>query len=96
LKKRGKEAKKASTSEDFWITSTHDMDNSAVHSQGSISSASITNPPADSHGSSCNPTEFVNHGTLCCFLFFFLLIFHCITYEKLKGKLDYMALHNEI
>ncbi|XP_027928736.1 uncharacterized protein LOC114185290 isoform X1 [Vigna unguiculata] len=64
LKKRGKEAKKASTSEDFWITSTHDMDNSAVHSQGSISSASITNPPADSHGSSCNPTEFVNHGLI--------------------------------
>nr|XP_007150749.1 hypothetical protein PHAVU_005G177600g [Phaseolus vulgaris]ESW22743.1 hypothetical protein PHAVU_005G177600g [Phaseolus vulgaris] len=62
LKKRGKAAKIPSTSEDFWITSTHDMDNSAVQSQGSISSASITNQAADPHGGSCNPTEFVNHG----------------------------------
>ncbi|KAL5152636.1 hypothetical protein HKD37_13G038714 [Glycine soja] len=64
LRKQGKAAKKPSTSEDFWITSTHDMDNSAVQSQGSISSASITNQAADPHGGSCNPTEFVNHGLI--------------------------------
>ncbi|XP_061359812.1 uncharacterized protein LOC133303859 [Gastrolobium bilobum] len=62
LAKQGKAEKKPSTSEDFWTTSTYDMDNSAVQSQGSISSTSVTNQAADSHGGSCNPTEFVNHG----------------------------------
>ncbi|XP_057457797.1 uncharacterized protein LOC130748583 isoform X2 [Lotus japonicus] len=38
------------------------MDNSAVQSQGSISSTSVTNLPADPHAGSSNPTEFVNHG----------------------------------
>ena len=56
------------TSEDFWTTSTHDMDNSAVQSQGSISSASLTNQAvvlhAGSSKSSTNPTEFVNHGII--------------------------------
>ncbi|KAK7402335.1 hypothetical protein VNO78_14528 [Psophocarpus tetragonolobus] len=64
LRKQGKAAKKPSASEDFWITSTHDMDNSAVQSQGSISSAGITNQAADLQGGSCNPTEFVNHGLI--------------------------------
>ncbi|KAJ6947490.1 hypothetical protein NC651_002011 [Populus alba x Populus x berolinensis] len=35
--------KKPSISEDFWTTSTCDMDYSAVQSQGSISSISIAN-----------------------------------------------------
>ncbi|RZB98049.1 hypothetical protein D0Y65_021194 [Glycine soja] len=60
--------RKPSSSEDFWTTSTHDMDNSAVQSQGSISSASLTNQAVVSHAgsskSSTNPTEFVNHGVI--------------------------------
>ncbi|XP_028767309.1 uncharacterized protein LOC114725020 isoform X1 [Neltuma alba] len=65
LAMQGKALKKASTSEDFWTTSTHDMDNSAVLSQGSISSTSATNQALDPHGASSkisNPAEFVNHG----------------------------------
>ncbi|KAJ1379211.1 hypothetical protein SESBI_47089 [Sesbania bispinosa] len=61
LTKQGKAVRKPSTSEDFWTTSTHDMDNSAVQSQGSFSSTSVTNLAADSHGGSCNPIEFVTH-----------------------------------
>ncbi|XP_068303261.1 uncharacterized protein [Pyrus communis] len=58
--------KKPSISEDFWTTSTWDMDNSAVQSQGSISSIS-TNQTLDPHGgsgSNSTPSEFVNHGLL--------------------------------
>jgi len=59
--------KKPSISEDFWTTSTCDMDNSAVQSQGSISSISTTNQILDPHGiagSANTPSEFVNHGLL--------------------------------
>ncbi|KAK7271177.1 hypothetical protein RJT34_26853 [Clitoria ternatea] len=63
LRKPGKAVKKPSTSEGFWTTSTHDMDNSVVQSQGSISSSSITNQATDPHGGFCNPTEFVNHAS---------------------------------
>ena len=51
--------------EDFWSTSTGEMDNSAVQSQGSISSISTSNQTFDPHsnaGSTSNPPEFVNHG----------------------------------
>ncbi|KAG2379766.1 uncharacterized protein HKW66_Vig0165450 [Vigna angularis] len=65
---KGNSVRKPSSSEDFWTTSTHDMDNSAVQSQGSISSASLTNqavvPHASSSKNSSNPTEFVNHGLI--------------------------------
>lgn len=67
---QGKAVKKSSASEDFWTTSTHDMDNSAVQSQGSISSISVTNQAPDPNGASSktnNPTEFVNHGIFHCF-----------------------------
>ncbi|XP_050381868.1 uncharacterized protein LOC126798845 isoform X2 [Argentina anserina] len=58
--------RKPSISEGFWTTSTWDMDNSAVLSQGSISSIS-TNQTLDPHGGSASssaPSEFVNHGLL--------------------------------
>ncbi|KAF9690055.1 hypothetical protein SADUNF_Sadunf01G0156100 [Salix dunnii] len=42
--------KKPSISEEFWTTSTCDMDNSALQSQGSISSISIANQTLDQHG----------------------------------------------
>lgn len=65
LTKQGKAVDKPSTSEDFWTTSTHDMDNSAVQSQGSISSTSLTNQAVVAHASSSNnPSEFVNHGLI--------------------------------
>lgn len=65
LTKQSKVVEKPSTSEDFWTTSTHDMDNSAVQSQGSISSTSLSNQAAVPQGGSSNngnPPEFVNHG----------------------------------
>ncbi|OIW19212.1 hypothetical protein TanjilG_20337 [Lupinus angustifolius] len=63
--KQDNAVKKSSTSEDFWTTSTHDMDNSAVQSQGSISSTSQTNQVVVPHGGSFktgNHIEYVNHG----------------------------------
>ncbi|XP_030488528.2 uncharacterized protein LOC115705348 isoform X1 [Cannabis sativa] len=59
-------SRKPSHSEDFWTTSTFDMDNSAVQSQGSISSISTNNQALDPNGVAlnANPNEFVNHGLL--------------------------------
>lgn len=74
LNVQGQTVKKASISEDFWTTSTCDMDNSAVQSQGSISSVSASNQTLDPHGSAASanaPSEFVNHGK---FLVFKLLL----------------------
>ncbi|XP_065867116.1 uncharacterized protein [Euphorbia lathyris] len=59
--------KKPSISEDFWTTSTCDMDQSAVQSQGSMSSISTLNQTLDLHGGSSSsnaPSEYVNHGLL--------------------------------
>jgi hypothetical protein len=53
--------KKPSVSEDFWSTSTCEMDNSTLQSQRSMSSISFTNNTSTS-ASTSNPTEFVNHG----------------------------------
>ncbi|KAK8992877.1 hypothetical protein V6N11_048943 [Hibiscus sabdariffa] len=67
LKVQGQTGKKVSISENFWTTSTCDMDNSAVQSQGSISSISTSNQALDPHGSAAAanaPAEFVNHGLL--------------------------------
>ncbi|XP_022721222.1 uncharacterized protein LOC111278824 isoform X2 [Durio zibethinus] len=67
LKVQGQTVRKASILEDFWTTSTCDMDNSAVRSQGSISSISASNQTLDPHGSAASanvPSEFVNHGLL--------------------------------
>ncbi|KAI7989833.1 hypothetical protein LOK49_LG13G02603 [Camellia lanceoleosa] len=67
LRIRGQTVKKSTISEDFWSTSTGEMDNSMVQSQRSGSSMSTSNLPLDPHscaGSTSNPTEFVNHGLL--------------------------------
>lgn len=64
LKIQGRAVKKTSISEDFWSTSTCEMDNSAVPSQRSISSISTSNQPHDLHGIVSNPPDFVNHGLL--------------------------------
>ncbi|KAK8551198.1 hypothetical protein V6N12_039853 [Hibiscus sabdariffa] len=58
---------KPSAWEGFWTTSTCDMDNSAVQSQGSISSISASNQALDPNGGAASangPSEFVNHGLL--------------------------------
>ncbi|GMN50023.1 hypothetical protein TIFTF001_019192 [Ficus carica] len=58
--------KQPSISEDFWTSSTLDMDNSAVQSQGSMSSISTINQTLDPNNGALitNPSEFVNHGFL--------------------------------
>ncbi|KAK9058900.1 hypothetical protein SSX86_023745 [Deinandra increscens subsp. villosa] len=56
---------KASVVQDFWSSSTYEMDNSAAQSQLSASSVSMSNPNLDGHCSSgSNPPEFVNRGLL--------------------------------
>ncbi|KAJ8644681.1 hypothetical protein MRB53_006429 [Persea americana] len=64
LKIQGRTVRKPSLSEDFWSTSTYEMENSGVHSQRSVSSISTSNQISDAHGagSTSNPPEFVNHG----------------------------------
>ncbi|KAF9614965.1 hypothetical protein IFM89_021395, partial [Coptis chinensis] len=66
LKVRGQTVRKPTISEDFWSTSTCEMDNSAVPSQRSISSISNSNrtDPHSGSSSTSNPPEFVNHGLL--------------------------------
>ena len=57
--------KKPSISEEFWSTSTYEMENSRAHSQRSISSISTLPQNFDHHGgtgSTSNPPEIVNHG----------------------------------
>ncbi|XP_062023157.1 uncharacterized protein LOC133739394 isoform X1 [Rosa rugosa] len=66
LRIQGQTVRKNSMSEDFWSTSTIEMDNSAIQSQISISSISTSNNPLDARGagSTSNTPEFVNHGLL--------------------------------
>ncbi|XXG45722.1 hypothetical protein AAC387_Pa02g0723 [Persea americana] len=66
LKVQGRTVRKPSLSEDFWSSSTYEMENSGVQSQRSVSSISTSNQTLDSHGAgnSSNPSEFVNHGLL--------------------------------
>lgn len=66
LRIQGRPVRKNSISEDFWSTSTIEMDNSAIQSQKSFSSFSTSNNPLDTHGagSTSDTTEFVNHGLL--------------------------------
>lgn len=65
LKIQGHRVKKHSITEDFWSSSTCEMDNSTFPSQRSVSSISTSNQvldPNSSSGSTSNPPEFVNHG----------------------------------
>lgn len=89
LRIQGQAVKKPSISEDFWSTSTCEMDNSAVQSQRSVSSMSTSNPPLDPYGnvgSTSNPTEFVNHGK------FKLINFSC--YLLLAIMVAFFALYH--
>ncbi|EPS58050.1 hypothetical protein M569_16767 [Genlisea aurea] len=68
LKIQGQRVKKHSFTEDFWSTSSGNLDNSAFQSHRSMSSISTTNqnpdPQAAATGSTSNPSEYVNHGLL--------------------------------
>lgn len=58
---------KPSILEDFWSSSTYEMDNSAPQSQ--ISASSTSNLAADAQCSSgSNPSEFVNRGMFQLFI----------------------------
>ncbi|KAL0686005.1 hypothetical protein Bca4012_052853 [Brassica carinata] len=66
LRIQGRLVKKPSVSDDFWSTSTCEMDNnSTMQSQRSVSSISFTNNTATS-ASSSNPNEFANNDTELC------------------------------
>lgn len=71
LRIQSKYVRRNSVSEDFWSSSTFEMDNSAVQSQISISSIGTSNQaPLDQQGfdgSVSNPSEFVNHGKFLTF-----------------------------
>ncbi|XP_050268435.1 uncharacterized protein LOC126712933 isoform X3 [Quercus robur] len=68
LRIHDKYVRRNSVSEDFWSSSTFEMDNSTVQSQRSISSIGTSNQaPLDQQGfdgSVSNASEFVNHGLL--------------------------------
>ena len=67
LRIQGRTVKKPSISEDFWSTSTCEIDNSTVQSQRSISSISTSNQSLTHYsgiGSTSNNSEFINHGLL--------------------------------
>ncbi|XWS27010.1 hypothetical protein CRYUN_Cryun26dG0079300 [Craigia yunnanensis] len=76
LRIQGRIVRKPSISDDFWSTSTYDLENSAVQSQRSVSSISVTNPTlsqCSSTGGVANPTDFVNQGK-----FYFLYSLSCL------------------
>ncbi|KAL6888302.1 hypothetical protein ACP4OV_009328 [Aristida adscensionis] len=66
LRIQGRSIKRRSLSEDFWSTSPHEMENSALHSRHSMSSISTAAQTNDQHaaGSSSNTNEFVNQGLI--------------------------------
>ncbi|XAR66892.1 hypothetical protein NMG60_11013263 [Bertholletia excelsa] len=68
LKIQGRMVRKPSLSEDFWSTSTYDLENSAFQSQKSISSISISSQSLlgqnGGAGSSSSQSDFVNHGLI--------------------------------
>ncbi|AQL04418.1 uncharacterized protein LOC100277310 [Zea mays] len=66
LRIQGRSVRKASLSEDFWSTSAHEMENSGIQSQRSMSSISTLAQSSDQHtaGSSSNPNEFMNQGLM--------------------------------
>ncbi|KAM3711429.1 hypothetical protein ACB098_01G108800 [Castanea mollissima] len=68
LRSHGIYARRNSVSDDFWSSSTFEMDNSTVQSQRSITSIGTSNQaPFDQQsfdGSVSNPSEFVNHGLI--------------------------------
>ncbi|XVF34652.1 hypothetical protein REPUB_Repub18cG0077200 [Reevesia pubescens] len=74
LRIQGRIVRKPSISDDFWSTSTYDLENSAVQSQRSLSSITTSNPTLSQCSSTsgvANPSDFVNQGK-----FYFLFLCH--------------------
>lgn len=77
LKIQGRAVKRPSISDDFWSTSTCDLEYSAMQSQRSVSSISISNVnlTGGTSGTVSN-SDFINHGKFSALhilsLFFFL------------------------
>jgi hypothetical protein len=63
LRIQGRAVKKTSISDGFWSTSTYDLDNSALQSQRSHSSISVSNHILTQSTGTSN-SDFVNHGLL--------------------------------
>ncbi|KAF9681232.1 hypothetical protein SADUNF_Sadunf06G0204100 [Salix dunnii] len=57
---------KSSITDDFWSTSAGEMENSAVHSQGTLNQ--LLDPYCNAGSTSNNPPEFVNHGKFKSFI----------------------------
>jgi hypothetical protein len=66
LRIQGRSVKRHNLSDDFWSSSPHEMENSALQSRHSMSSISTAAQPNDQHasGSSSSPNDFVNQGKL--------------------------------
>ncbi|KAG0489358.1 hypothetical protein HPP92_008169 [Vanilla planifolia] len=67
LKIQGQSISRRGITDDFWSTSTYEMENCGVQSQRSISSISTSTQTLESHGGSGitgNPSEFLNPGLL--------------------------------
>ncbi|XVE54430.1 hypothetical protein DITRI_Ditri03aG0080800 [Diplodiscus trichospermus] len=67
LRIQGRIVRKPSISDDFWSTSTYDLENSAIQSQRSFSSISVSNPTlsqCSSTSGAANPSDFVNQGLI--------------------------------
>ncbi|CAL8172461.1 unnamed protein product [Prunus armeniaca] len=77
LRIRGRTVKKPGISDDFWSSSTYDLDNSALQSQRSISSISTSNQTL-THGSVAGSTssqsDFVNNGKFSLYAIYTVLI----------------------
>ncbi|CAN0838628.1 hypothetical protein LINGRAHAP2_LOCUS2258, partial [Linum grandiflorum] len=65
LQIQGKAVRKPSLLDGFWSSSSCDLDNSAIHSQRTVSSVSASNQNVAS-GATGVSTDFVNHGSTCC------------------------------
>ncbi|XP_042974773.1 uncharacterized protein LOC122306411 isoform X2 [Carya illinoinensis] len=74
LKIQGRMVRKSSLSDDFWSTSTYDLDNSTVQSLKSISSISTSNQNLNCGGGiggTSSNSDFVNHGKFSYIISFF-------------------------
>ncbi|XWS72933.1 hypothetical protein CRYUN_Cryun02cG0082100 [Craigia yunnanensis] len=67
LRIQGHIVRKPSISDDFWSSSTYDLENGAVQSQRCLLSISASNPTlcqCSSTGGVANPSDFVNQGLI--------------------------------
>ncbi|KAJ0031679.1 hypothetical protein Pint_13010 [Pistacia integerrima] len=87
LKIQGRTVKKPTISDDFWSSSTCDLENSAVQSQRSISSISISNQTLNHcGGNNCTSShsEFVNHGKSNHLMLITLLIAGLLLWNQVR------------